>query len=289
MNNATMEILFEDRDLVVIDKPAATIVNDAQTVPDEQVTIQEWFDERYTDVYTSVRSDREWEALVPSDFSDEYGSPMDIFEKRRGLTHRLDKDTSGALILAKNPGAMVEMLRQFRKRAVEKTYRCLTHGKFSIEEDTLRMPLGRDPHDRRRFDVRPTGRKSETSYRVEEFWPHLDEKMVRQWWHDRGEEFPVSNFRKRIKIYQGFSLVSCFPKTGRTHQIRVHMSAVDHPLVADEVYAGSKRVQLDTVWCPRQFLHAVEVSFTHPRTGEPLTIEAPITGDLQQALSFLKY
>ncbi len=288
MKFLTLSIVYEDEDILIIDKPAGTIVNDAESVPDEEHTIQEWFLENYGDLYASASETREtWESLVPDEFSDEYGTPLEIFAQRKGLTHRLDKETSGALVLAKNPGAMVMMLKQFRERTVQKTYRCLTHGKFSIESDTLRMPLGRDPRDRRRFDVRPTGRTAETSYEVEQYWPHLDEAAVRSWWKSRGQKVPISNFRKRKKIYQGFSLVTCFPKTGRTHQIRVHMSAVDHPLVGDSTYAGHKRTQVDAVWCPRQFLHAAKIEFTHPRSGEMLTVEVPFSPDLERAVSFL--
>jgi 23S rRNA-/tRNA-specific pseudouridylate synthase len=93
---------------------------------------------------------------------------------------------------------------------------------------------------------------------------------------------------KKGKSYQGFSLLQLRPKTGRTHQIRVHMSAMKHPLVGDETYAGKKRIRLDTEWCKRQFLHAQKLCLTHPRSKERLCFEAPLASDLNMVLEKLQ-
>ena len=278
-----MTILYEDDDLLVINKSPDVVVNRAQTVTES--TIQDWMENRLGGVAAvdkiSNNSDQ-WSYLVPGDFSAEFGAPSEIFRERLGVVHRLDKETSGVLLLAKNPGALVHLLHQFKTRQVTKTYLCLTHGKFKVTADTISAPLGRASQNRLQYAVRPEGREAVTEYEVQDFYPHLELEKLQALPQAKGE-----NVRKRVQIYQGFSLVRCWPKTGRTHQIRVHMAHVQHPLVGDATYAGKKRQSLDTIWCDRHFLHAETLQFTHPRTGEQLTITAPLTEDLQKALQFL--
>ena len=116
----------------------------------------------------------DWSELVPTDFSDEYGSPEEIFAERKGMVHRIDKDTSGVLVFAKNPGSLVNLLAQFREKQVKKQYVCLVHGKVQPESDVIRAPLGRATgKDRRRFQVRSDGRPAETIYEVLSHWPAL--------------------------------------------------------------------------------------------------------------------
>jgi 23S rRNA-/tRNA-specific pseudouridylate synthase len=139
-----------------------------------------------------------------------------------------------------------------------------------------------------KFTVGGEGRAAETEYRVEETFAAVDVEKIAAELQERGAESP-RNFRKNMeRSYQGFSLVSCWPKTGRTHQIRVHFSHIHHPLVADATYLGKKRVVLDHLWCSRLFLHAAQLEFTHPRTHEPLIIAAPLLDDLRQTLTLLK-
>ena len=266
-----LPIIFEDQDLLVVAKPSSVVVNRAQSYPGE--TVQDWM-KAY--LPAAAQQTDEWQSLVPADFSAEYGSPDDIFKSRVGMVHRLDKDTSGALVLAKNPGALVHLLAQFRERTVQKKYLCLVHGKFMLESGTVSLPLARRSDNRMRFGVVPEGRPAVTHYQVDQFFPTFNPELL-----------PASQQKQRFGLYQGFSLVSCEPKTGRTHQIRVHMQHLQHPIVGDQLYVGKKRAKLDLLWCPRQFLHAKEIAFIHPRTNQPLTVQAPLPDDLNQALRFV--
>lgn len=266
------EILFEDQDLLAIAKPYGVVVNRAETVHEQ--TVQDWMDER---LKNEAEHWPEWQSLLPADFSPEYGSPEEIFAQRMGIVHRLDRDTSGVLLLAKNPGSLVNLLAQFRTRQVQKRYQCLAHGKFTDVSGIVNAPLGRLPGNRKLFGVVADGREAVTEYRVERYFAALKST-------DPALLLRPAELKQAERIYQGFSLVSCWPKTGRTHQIRVHMKHLQHPLVGDAQYGGKKRAKLDQLWCPRQFLHALELTVTHPRDGQRLTLQAPLSPDLQAVL-----
>ena len=225
-------ILYEDESVVVIDKPSGVICNRAETVMTE--TIQDWMDIRYQmqDLrFKNVDEDTRY------------------FQERSGLVHRLDKETSGVMVLAKTPEAFIELLRQFREREVVKTYVALTHGIWKSKDGTISLPIGRRRDDRQKFGVREDGRESVTGYKVLSEWVswkfpkelHVD---------DRG--------------YSGFSLVQFMPKTGRTHQIRVHARFVGHPVVGDMQYAGRKRSREDRKWSKHVMLLARSIEFTRP-------------------------
>lgn len=278
-----LEILFEDRDIVCVQKPAGVVVNDATTVKGD--TVQSWMRRRFRAENLALEDD--WRSLVPSDFSDEFGTPAEIFEKRVGMVHRLDKDTSGVLILAKNPGSLVSLLAQFRLRHVSKKYLCLVHGVVKEKEGVLDFPLGRARSDRKKFAVVPDGRSASTSFVVEERFQGLDKPQLQAEIRAVAQD-PVSFFKQADRIYQGFSLVQCLPHTGRTHQIRVHLAHIQHPLVGDTTYVGRKRAQLDPVWCPRHFLHAESLTFVHPRTGREQTVVAPLSTELEKVLELMK-
>lgn len=217
----TIPILFEDKFLLVIDKPAGVVVNRSETSGGE--TIQEWAESKMTNI-----------------------------------VHRLDKETSGCLIIAKSPEAFIELQRQFKAREVEKEYVALVHGRVEPKEGIIRVPLARSRYDRKKFAVVPGGRISETGFRIE------------------------SRF-----TFHGlpFTLLRLFPKTGRTHQIRVHLKYFGHPIVSDDTYAGKDRAREDRIWCPRMFLHAARLRFTHPETKKKVDISAPIPGNLQRVLT----
>jgi 23S rRNA pseudouridine1911/1915/1917 synthase len=274
-NKKPFPILFEDDDFLVISKPAGIVVNDAASVAGP--TIQSWMTE-YLLSLPAVERDA-WQQMVPTDFDSQFGSPVDIFMQRKGMVHRLDKDTSGALVLAKHPGSLVNLLAQFRNREVQKEYLCLTHGFFSMFEGEVSGPIGRSSRDRKKFAVVPDGRSALTRYKVEQAYAHFSA---------HGKEQLGDVFLKKVEnSYQGFSLVRCFPKTGRTHQIRVHMAHIKHPLVGDTTYVGRKRAKLDPVWCKRHFLHAASIELQHPRTGEKLRVESPLADDLEQVMELL--
>lgn len=274
-----IEIVYQDDDILAVNKPAGVVVNRAQTVKGE--TLQDWLEEHVVEIQNIVQKGvypEGWQAQIPEDFTAEYGTPEEIFLQRSGIAHRLDKDTSGVMLIAKHPGSLLELLRQFRMREVHKQYLCLVHGKFALPEGEINVPLGRRSGNRKLFGVVATGRPAVTSYVVEQFWPEFDEARVSS---ETGEK------RKRFSLYAGFSLVRCFPKTGRTHQIRVHLAHVSHPIVGDSSYVGKKRSKLDALWCPRQFLHAHKIEFTHPNSKEKLELSAELSDDLLQALEYL--
>lgn len=258
-------ILFEDDAVLVLNKPPGWVVNTAQTY--SGATIQDWMEQRLQKTGQKLIKR---EVSAPNKVADanSYGTSEEIFAERRGIVHRLDKDTSGALLLAKNPEALMELLRQFKAREVGKTYLALVHGKLNPSNGIIRLPLDRSTSDRKKFTVSFQGRLAETKYKLIEFFPGL----------------PKSIATKKGKSYQGFSLVELKPKTGRTHQIRVHMAAIKHPLVSDETYVGRKRIAIDLEWCPRQFLHAKEIVFVHPATHQSCSVEVPLYQDLDRAL-----
>lgn len=255
-------ILFEDHDLVVLNKPAGWVVNRSHTF--DGLTVQDFSAAR-------LGMDAKTTAELTATMEHPFGTPTEIFNERQGIVHRLDKETSGVLLLAKNEPTLTELLRQFKAREVQKTYVALVHGKLLPPVGIIRLPMERSSNDFKKFTVSIDGKLGETNYAVVEYYPHL----------------PTGISAKKGKSYQGFSLVELQPKTGRTHQIRVHMSAIKHPLVGDEIYTGKKRYPIDHEWCPRHFLHAKQLRFVHPKTKEILTIQAPLPEELELVLQKL--
>ncbi len=281
-----LPFLYQDEHVAVVCKPAGVVVNRAETVSSE--TIQDWWLATLKKMGGGeLVFPKDWQRQVPADFTPEFGTPEEIFAERGGIVHRLDKETSGALLLAKHPGSLVNLLLQFRQRKTQKKYTALVHGKFSILEDTVSFPIGRSALQRTKFHVAAEGRAAETTYKVTEFFPHFQTAKLIQKVKDEGKE--VKQLKQKVERgYQGFSLVECWPKTGRTHQIRVHFTHLRHPLVADPTYVGSKRLNLDQLWCPRLFLHATTLGWSDPLTGEARSIEAELPADLLAALQFVR-
>lgn len=170
---------------------------------------------------------------------------------RPGIVHRLDRDTSGVILVAKNDTAHQSLARQLKERTVEKTYVALVEGTPKPAEGIIDAPIARDPRRRERMAVIEGGRGSVTRYHV-------------------------------MERFDGVSLVEAQPKTGRTHQIRVHLAAIGHPIVGDRVYGKASPL------VGRQFLHARRIAFDHPATGERITLEAPLPADLEAALKRLR-
>ena len=184
-------------------------------------------------------------------------------ELRPGIVHRLDKDTSGTLVVAKNDNAHTGLSRQFKSRKVKKDYLALVYGHMKYPTGSTKLPIGRHPVDRKRMStVSPRGRTAETQWKTR-------------------EEF------------EEFALLEVHLKTGRTHQIRVHCSALHHPIVGDKVYGPRKpekiiaanRSQTDTILqilksVKRQMLHAWRLGFQHPHTGEEVSFESPLPEDM---------
>lgn len=202
--------------------------------------------------------------------------------RRAGIVHRLDKETSGCLLIAKNNEAFLNLQKQFATRVVEKKYLLLAHGKLKEKEFSANIPLGRHPQKRREFSVLPSGRASETRFSLLQSlkFRQANFKKILEKFEKKKRKFLINNTHY-------FCLLEAFPKTGRTHQIRLHAKYLSHPIVSDPLYCG-KLLKFDKNFCPRMFLHAALLSFKHPKTQEKLTFEAKIPKDLESALSYLE-
>jgi len=234
------KILFEDDSLIVLEKPAGMVVNRAESVKGK--TLQDWVEE--------ILEIGNWKLEIPS--SD--------FIRRSGIVHRLDKETSGLLLVAKNPEVLTNLQKQFKERRVEKRYLALVHGQVEPGQGVIEASISRSPFDRKKFGVFLGGRAARTEYWAKDSYHHDSEK---------------------------YTLVELLPTTGRTHQLRVHLKYINHPVVADEKYAGRKTARADRQWCPRQFLHASFLAFTHPQTGEKVEFTSELPVELKKALKTL--
>ena len=170
-----------------------------------------------------------------------------------GVVHRLDRDTSGVLLVARTPAARDGLRAQFKANTVCKAYWALVIGRPKQDRARIEAPIARDPAERKRMAVVPGGRPAATEYRVLE---HLG----------------------------SYTLLEARPETGRTHQIRVHLAAIGHPVAGDRVYGPQKQ----RLGLPRMFLHARQITFRHPATGQTMTFGAPLAPDLERALSHLR-
>lgn len=245
-------ILYEDNDTMVINKPAGLVVNRAESVKGE--TLQDWADEKL-----KIQSfDRVWDKNSETRTQCE----DDEFYNRSGIVHRLDKETSGILIVAKKPSAFFALQKQFAERLVEKHYLALIHGTMPAPRGEITVPIARLPWKRERFGVLTDGKESSTGY-----------KTLATYQFPKGE---------------CFSLLELAPKTGRTHQIRVHLKYMGHPIVSDSFYVGSKRLRGDLALSPRLFLHAARIRFLQPQTDKYVACEAPLPPDLSDVLSKLE-
>jgi 23S rRNA pseudouridine1911/1915/1917 synthase len=236
-----LNIIYEDDDLIVLNKQPGMIVHPA----------------RGNTHGTLVN------ALAF--YSDELSSGLGEF--RPGIVHRLDKDTTGVMIVARNDIAQWKIAKQFQNRQVKKTYLAVVHGTPELTADRISAPLGVHPKIREKYAIRPEiGKEAITFYEV-------------------------------LEEFRGFSLLKLTPQTGRTHQIRVHLSYIKHPIVADDMYGG-KLVYLwqlqdaePTMQDPlitRYALHAHSLEFKHPTTDELVKFEAPLPEDMQNLLDMLR-
>ncbi|MCL4354666.1 RluA family pseudouridine synthase [Patescibacteria group bacterium] len=239
-----IKIIFEDDDLLVLDKPAGVTVNRSETTR-YQITVQD-----FTDKHINFPKDSD---------------PESDFIKRSGIVHRLDKETSGILLVAKKEAAFKELQRQFKDREVKKTYLALAHGRIIPEEGEIRAAVGRLPWNRKRFGVLAGGRESVTRYKV------------------------IHNYQSTIlNKKEDLTLVELYPETGRTHQIRVHLKYINRPIFADELYAGRKVSREDRRHLERVFLHAAKISFKHPVIGKPVEFISDLPLELENLLKQIK-
>ena len=216
-----LTVIYQDEDVIVVDKPAGLTVHPAPGHPGGTL------------VNALLALDPELAAL---------GDRV-----RPGIVHRLDRDTSGLLVVARNERARADLTRQRKQREVSKTYLALVQGVPKPPQGTVEAPIGRHPRNRKKMAVIAGGREAETRYRVRE---EID----------------------------GFALLEVEPVTGRTHQVRVHLAAIGHPVVGDAVYG--KRSEI----VGRQFLHAWRLAFDLPSSGRRVEFESPLPADLRAAL-----
>jgi 23S rRNA pseudouridine1911/1915/1917 synthase len=219
--NIPLKIVYEDADLVVVDKPAGLPVHPAPGHPSH--------------------------TLVNAILSYLPTLAKDAGSLRPGIVHRLDKDTSGLLIVAKNRLAQANLSQQFKNRVVKKTYITLVQGKITPEKGIIEAAIGRDPSHRQRMAIVTKGREARTQYRV-------------------------------IRYIGNYSLLEIKPETGRTHQIRIHLAAIGFPVAGDATY-GLKSPRF-----PRQFLHASKIGFRLPSTDAFVEFESPLPPDLEKVL-----
>ena len=220
-----LNIVYEDEDLVVINKPAGLIVHPG--AGRTRGTLVDALLARYPDLRAGE-------------------------SERPGIVHRLDRDTSGLLVIARTEQALRDLQRQFKSRRVQKTYLALVHGRPPAAQGIIEAALGRDVRHRQRIAVMPGGRPARTRYQV-------------------------------LAELGDYSLLSVWPETGRTHQIRVHLAWLGVPIVGDQVY-GRRDPRLGL---KRQFLHAWRLAFDRPGDRGRLGLEAPLPDDLQQVLQQL--
>jgi 23S rRNA pseudouridine1911/1915/1917 synthase len=215
-----LQIVYEDADLLVVDKPAGLPVHPAPGHPS----------------HTLVNAVLNYlPALADAD------------SVRPGIVHRLDKDTSGLIIVAKNRLAHENLSGQFKAHSVSKSYIVLVKGKLTPESGVIEAAIGRDPRNRQRMAVVSRGREARTEYRV-------------------------------LQYVGGYSLLEIRPQTGRTHQIRVHLAAIGFPVVGDTTYG------VPSPHLSRQFLHASRLGFSLPSTGKHVEFTSPLPPDLEKAL-----
>lgn len=229
-----LDVVYEDQDLVVVNKPAGMVVH----------------------VGAGVKSGTLVNALLHH-----IGTLAPAAgDLRPGIVHRLDRMTSGLLVVAKNDQAHRDLSGQFKDRQVHKTYLVLVHGRVAAERGEIGKPVGRDP--RQRIRMRTSGlaaRQALTQYRV-------------------------------LCRYPGFTLLEVKPETGRTHQIRVHLSSMGHPVVGDTLYGAPSKITIgghDEKTLSRNFLHAAALRFHHPRSSQEMQFEAALPAELENFLNRL--
>lgn len=228
-----LDIRYEDDDLIVINKPPDMVVHPS--------------------------AGHEQDTLVNAVLAYCPELPVIGSEKRPGIVHRLDKDTSGLIIVAKNERALRMMQAQFKKRTIKKVYLALVEGQVQPPTALIDAPLGRDPRSRKKMSVIPEGSRTSLQAR------------------------PSQTDYHTLISYDDFTLLECRPRTGRTHQIRVHLAYVGFPIVGDTIYGRRKR----KLGLKRHFLHAAELTFNRPSDMTEITVSAELHSDLQAALDSL--
>lgn len=224
-----LTIVYEDEDIAVIDKPKGMVVHPA--AGNEEGTLVNALLYHMGDRLSGIGG-----------------------ERRPGIVHRIDKDTSGLLVIAKNDFAHTVLSDGLKTHSIDREYMAVAIGGFKEDSGTVHKPIGRNPRDRKKMAVVADGRDAITHYTVAE-------------------------------RFAGYTLLAVKLETGRTHQIRVHMSSVGHPLLGDTVYGGKSNLKMHL---EGQTLHAYRLTLTHPRTGEKMTFESPLPAYFTELLDKLR-
>jgi 23S rRNA pseudouridine1911/1915/1917 synthase len=254
--NIPLEVVYEDDEIVVVNKPAGLVVHPAAGL--SSGTLANALAYRFSQLRNA-----DFGLLIDKTASNPQSAIRIPQYPRPGIVHRLDRDTSGLIVVAKTESSHEKLADQFRAREVFKSYVALVHGHVAEESGTIDQPIARDPRNRTRMAVVRGGRPSLSLYRV----------------------------RRR---FDRFTLLDVEIKTGRTHQIRVHLQWLKHPVVSDAVYGDGRDKTVQDVQVrarinalKRQFLHAEQLAFRHPRTDERLHFTAPLPDELAKLLDEL--
>ncbi len=242
--NIPLEVLYEDEHLAVVNKPPDMVVHPARG---------------------------HWSGTLASALQFRFGTTLSATggANRPGIVHRLDRDTSGAILVARNDRTHAALSRQFADRQIEKEYFALVSGRPPRDRDLIDSPIG--------------------------FHPRVREKMAIR--RDDSASRPAQTFYEVLERFDGFASVKALPKTGRTHQIRVHLNHAGFPVLCDRQYGGRRRITRgeirrdpadELVLLERQALHARRLRFTHPATGQVMEIEAPLPSDIAAVLEELR-
>ncbi len=223
-----LDVVYEDDDVIVVNKPTGLVVHPAPGHPDG--TLVNALLHHCGDSLSGIGG-----------------------EKRPGIVHRIDRDTSGLIIAAKNDAAHLALSAQLKDHSLSRTYECLVTGNMKQDSGTVDAPIGRSSADRKKMAVVPTGRRAVTHWEV-------------------------------VSRYPGVTHLRCRLETGRTHQIRVHMAYIGHPILGDTVYGAKKPVPGLTGQC----LHATGLRFVHPRTGESVELRCPLPPEFTAMLQKLQ-
>ena len=240
--NIPLDILFEDEHIVAVNKPPAMVVHPAKG---------------------------HWKGTLASALAYHFSNLSDVGGVTRpGIVHRLDRDTSGVILIAKTNPAHLALSDQFQQRTIKKQYTAVVHGRLERDRDSIKAPIGIHPRHRERMAIRvghQTSKTAESFYEVQHRWA-------------------------------AYSLIHVWPRTGRTHQIRVHMLHVGHPVACDNLYSQQSNITYGDLQdgsrgsepiIQRQALHASSITFTHPASGEAITIEAPLRTDMLNLIKAL--
>jgi 23S rRNA pseudouridine1911/1915/1917 synthase len=248
--NIPLEIVYEDEFLAVINKPAGMVVHPGAGVSSGTLAnaIAYHFKLQITDYKSEI---------------EEIPNPKSQIPNRIGIVHRLDKDTSGLIVVAKTEEIHESLSEQFRAREVFKSYVALVHGEMEENSGTIDAPIARENHNRTKMSVRAHGRNALSLWKVK-------------------------------KRFEKFTLLSVEIKTGRTHQIRVHLAYINHPIVGDETYNAGRdktvhdlQIRKAIQELNRFFLHAEKLGFTHPKSGARMNFTAPLPAELTEFLELL--